>query len=150
MYGDYGPKIGNVRSKWEVTEAREIDLGPDRARRVLPDALFTATGATVIDAESGSPRVELRRAMSVFDACTMTAAVEPIGEERSRIEATVTFDVSDARLDAVLMLTTSVVGIPVSLAWRAASIRSSRKYARATLDALWKALDDLTRGPVYR
>ncbi len=148
-YGEGSAHIRDLRSRWHVVESRELDAPAERVERVLADALFTATGTRVLERE-GAPHVELRRPRSVFDLCEVDATVTPLDEARSRVEATIAFDLSDGRIDLVIMLTSSVFGIPVSLAWRAASIRGARAYARATLDALWKALADLTASAAYR
>lgn len=132
-----------------MAESRELDVSPERARLVVADALFTATGQSVLDRET-APRVELRRPLSVFDRCEVSASVEPLGGDRARVDASVAFDISEKRIDAVLMLTTSVVGIPFGIAWRGASIRGARRDAAATFAALWKAMADLTGSAAYR
>ena len=138
MYGP-SPRIGDVDTRWHVTDSRTFEMPLERVRLVLPDALATVTklGGT-------------RRRLSIFDRCELSAEATEGSEGGARVDATVTFEASDQRVGALVMITTSVIGIPLGVAWRQLSVREARAHARATLDALWRAIRELAPASVYR
>jgi hypothetical protein len=139
--------LGDVHSKWEVSERREIAIPPIRLDAIVRDAIVAVSNVEPVR-EGDLWRAALPKSASVFDMRELVVVVRP-HDEGSEVEATVTFDASSARLGATMWLFSSIVGIPAGLAWRGISIRNARRFARTTLDALWTTISR-SGGDVYR
>lgn len=145
----YAPsfRLGDVHSKWEVTERREFSVPPVRLDAIVRDAIIAVTHVEPVR-EGDLWRAGLPKSASVFDMRELVVVVRP-HEDGSEVEATVSFDASSARIGATMWLFSSIVGIPAGLAWRGVSIRNARRFAKTTIGALWDAIAR-SEGAVYR
>jgi hypothetical protein len=140
-------RLGDVHSKWEVSERREIAMPPARVDAIVRDAIIAVSNVEPVR-EGDSWRATLPKTASVFDMRELVVVVRP-HDDGSEVEATVTFDASEARLGATMWLFSSIVGIPAGLAWRGISIRNARRFAQGTLATLWSTIAR-SGGDVYR
>ncbi|HEX4514623.1 MAG TPA: hypothetical protein VH054_13825 [Polyangiaceae bacterium] len=140
-------RLGDVHSKWEVSERRELAVPSARLDAIVRDAIITVASAEPVR-KGDLWHVVLPKSASVFDIRELIVVVRSL-EDASEVEATVTFDASSARIGATMWLFSSIVGIPAGLAWRGVSIRNARRFARTTLDALFSVIER-TEGAVYR
>ena len=113
----------------------------------MRDAIVTIANVEPLR-EGDQWRAVLPKSASVFDVRELLVVVRP-HDDGSEVQATMTFDASEARLGAMMWLFSSIVGIPTGLAWRGISIRNARRFARSTFEKLWSAVSR-TEGAVYR
>jgi hypothetical protein len=139
--------LGDVHSKWEVTERREVSLPPARLDAIVRDAIIAVVNIEPVR-EGDAWRAVLPKSASVFDMRTLIVVVGPY-DDGSEVKATMTFDASPERIGATMWLFSSIIGIPAGLAWRGLSIRNARRYAHATFDGIWAAVSR-NEGAVYR
>ena len=145
----YAPsfRLGDVHSKWEVSEGRVVALPPVRVDAIVRDAIVTVTNVEPVR-EGDLWRAVLPKNASVFDMRELVVVVRS-HDDGSEVQATMTFDASSARIGATMWLFSSIVGIPAGLAWRGISIRNARRFAHRTFEALWSVIAR-TDGAVYR
>jgi len=138
----------SLHSTWSVTERRVINRVPMQLEAFVADAIAATVGVAPLRQEA-CWRVKMSRGLSVFDEREIVVSLQPADDGCSSVEVTIHFDASEYKIGAVLMLANSVVGIPLSLAWRQLSIRAARTFAFEFVDGFFAVLSNASRH-VYR
>jgi hypothetical protein len=139
-----------ANTRWSVEDSREIE----RAASQLEDFVAEAFRTIVPDGTeqpTGTWRGTLSRRFSLYDRCEVVVTLTGAPEEmRSKVEISVAFEASPTRVEALMMSTTSIIGIPFGWGWRLQSMRASKKAARQLFEAFWRALLPRLEQVAYR
>lgn len=141
----------NANTEWTIEAARELARPRDELRDRIAPALSAALRADVINDSFYAWRSELSLPKCLFDACRVEASLSEIeGRAACAMRIAFRFESTEMRLNQVLWLGMTLVGLPVAYAWRSVSIRQAKGYADRSLDALWAGLAEVDRHDVYR
>jgi hypothetical protein len=140
----------NANTRWSVDDAKEIERAVSQMGDYVEEA-FRKIVPEGVEETAGTWKGVLHRRLSLYDRCevVVTLTGEP-DDIRSKVAVSIVFDASASRVEALMMSTTSLVGIPFGWGWRIQSLASSKRVARQLLETFWASLLPRLEQTAYR
>jgi hypothetical protein len=132
---------GSGSTPWIITDSREDARSLDELRHILADALAVGLGIRVIEEPAFHWHATTKLARSLFDCVRVEISLHEGVRSTSVVEVSFEFESTQTNVTAILLLTTSLIGLPLLYLWRAWSVGRVRSYSKHALGVIWQGLE---------